>query len=213
VDPFDPRAVQRAYATVAEDYAVAFGDDLEQLPVDRSVLDEAAALVGGPGPVLDLGCGPGQVGQYVATRGRSVVGVDLAPEMLQVARQRGGRCLVAADLTALPFATASAAGALAYYCIQHVRRELLDQALAEVARVVMPGAPLALAAHLGAEDIIVTEFLGHHVDPVGGALYPADDLVEALARHAFAVHRRVERDPLAHEHQTRRLYLIVVRAG
>src|SRR5205823_3817068 len=98
-DPFNPRSVREAYSAVADDYEAAFGDDLERLPVDTAVLDDAVERFQLNAPVLDVGCGPGQVGAYIAARGVGVVGVDLAPEMLAVAQRRTPKLpLAAADM-------------------------------------------------------------------------------------------------------------------
>ena len=70
-DPFDAAAVGAAYDVAAEDYAEAFAADLLRLPTDREVLDSVAERSQGDSLVLDLGCGPGQVGQYLAARRRS----------------------------------------------------------------------------------------------------------------------------------------------
>ena len=78
MEPFDASVVRAAFATVAEDYAEAFADDLLQLPLDRQVLDAAIQRIGAGESVLDLGCGPGQVGQYLSERGLLVIGMAMS---------------------------------------------------------------------------------------------------------------------------------------
>ena len=87
MEPFDTSGVRAAYDTVAKDYADAFAGDLLQLPLDRQVLDTFVERIAVGELALDLGCGPGQVGQNLAERGIRVVGMDLAEEMLLEARQ------------------------------------------------------------------------------------------------------------------------------
>ena len=54
---------------------------------------------GGRGSVLDAGCGTGRVAVELARRGVEVVGVDLDPSMLDVARSKSGEVeWMAADL-------------------------------------------------------------------------------------------------------------------
>ncbi len=43
------------------------------------------------GRVLDVGCGPGRVTLHLQTRGHQVVGIDVSPLAVQVARARGAR--------------------------------------------------------------------------------------------------------------------------
>ena len=59
----------------------AFSNDLHALPLDRSVLDRIAALAASDGIVVDVGCGPGQVSDYV----------DISTRMLAAAQRRGTR--------------------------------------------------------------------------------------------------------------------------
>ncbi|MHB8463901.1 MAG: class I SAM-dependent methyltransferase [Acidimicrobiales bacterium] len=209
---FDARVVAGAYHVAAEDYAVAFGDDLDRLPVDRAVLDDGARRLTAKGPVLDVGCGPAQIGQYLTGRGLGVVGVDLAHGMLVVARRRAeGVALTCGDMRALPVRSAGCAGVVAFYSIQHVPRESFGGVLGEFRRVLVSGGILILATHLGAGEVYVEEFLGHPIQPVAGTLYGPGELEDALARESFVVEDVRQRDPLSHEHQSKRIYLIARR--
>jgi SAM-dependent methyltransferase len=44
-------------------------------------------LLGGPGRVLDAGCGIGRVGTWLASQGCTVLGIDNDPSMISVARE------------------------------------------------------------------------------------------------------------------------------
>jgi SAM-dependent methyltransferase len=46
-----------------------------------------------PGPVLDVGCGPGRHVAALAARGIPSLGIDIAPQALDFARRRGGSVL------------------------------------------------------------------------------------------------------------------------
>src|SRR3954471_1945094 len=117
--------------------------------VERTV-DEFCTFVAPPGPVVDLGCGPGAHTRALARRGYDVTGLDGSPRMVSVARGRATRdnlnvAYEIADVgTRLPFADGSLGGVLAILVIQH----LSDPAsfVGEVRRCLRPGGHLLLTA-------------------------------------------------------------------
>jgi Methyltransferase domain len=64
-------------------------DEPEHRELVERTADELANVVAPPGPVADLGCGPGALA--LARRGYDVVGVDGSPRMVEVARTRAAR--------------------------------------------------------------------------------------------------------------------------
>src|ERR1700739_3650024 len=57
----------------------------------KRLADDHANVVAPPGPVADLGCGPGAHSLALARRGYDVVGVDGSPRMVEGARTRAAR--------------------------------------------------------------------------------------------------------------------------
>ncbi len=209
-DPFAPAAVAAAYDTVAEDYAITFGDDLEALPVDRFILDAAARRIG-RALALDLGSGPGQVSRYLTDRGLAMVALDLVPRMLALGGRDQRVSGVCADMRRVPLRSASCAGAIAFYSLQHVQRHELPVVLMELRRVLRPGGVLVVATHLGDGEVFPTELLGHSIQPLGGTLHNELELEQNLRRHAFTILERRRRDALPHEYPSQRLYVLAER--
>jgi hypothetical protein len=58
---YDRDAVLRVYDGMASDYAIRYGAELREPDSDTEFLDAALADIPA-GPVLDVGCGPAQVG-------------------------------------------------------------------------------------------------------------------------------------------------------
>lgn len=95
--------------------------------------------------LLDLACGPAELARRLQPHvepGGMVVGVDLAPRMLEIARQRApGTRFLLMDLERLGFQEASFDGAVCGHGYQFVPD--LPGALAEAARVLKPNRVLA----------------------------------------------------------------------
>ncbi len=213
MDPFDPAVVRSAYDTVAEDYVLAFADDLDALSLDQSILDDVVEKVAG-GPVLDLGCGPGQVANYLVHRGVRALGLDLSTRMLHLAAERTGAvAFTCGDMLSLPFRSGSFGGVVAFYSIQHLARGSLPTALHELSRVLAPEGLLVIAAHLGDGETYTEEFLGHRTERLGGTFYAETELQEALRGRSFAIELVRYRGPLDHEFPSQRIYLVTRRSG
>lgn len=139
-----PAANQRLYrnwaATYDEDFAEQSGYRLALL-VAEAFLD-----AGGSGPLLDAGCGTGLIAEHLP-KDFAVDGVDISPEMLAQARNKGryGK-LIEADLTQpLPIADATYAGltSAGTFTHGHVGPEVLPELL----RVLKPDAVCALSGN------------------------------------------------------------------
>jgi len=106
--------------------------------VGRSFADAVAANVAPPpARIVELGVGTGLVALPLTERGYDVLGIDLSPKMIAVARERIGARVAIADASRVPIATASA-DALVAARVLHVVGDP-GAALAEAARIVRPG--------------------------------------------------------------------------
>ncbi|HET7017475.1 MAG TPA: class I SAM-dependent methyltransferase [Streptosporangiaceae bacterium] len=181
-DDYDPIAVRRVYDDMAPDYVVRFGSDLAGRNPDTEFLDTAAD--GFPdGPVVDLGCGPAQVSQYLIGRGRRLVGIDFSPAMLATAATLVPEAgLVAADLLAVPLQDGSCAAVVASYCLHHLPKAWLPGALAGFRRVLRPDGVLVIITHGGSSEELL--------DRPGGQIvlsrYSPDELTAVLSSAGFA---------------------------
>ncbi|WP_232660343.1 class I SAM-dependent methyltransferase [Pseudonocardia sp. TRM90224] len=93
--------------------------------------------------VLEIGCGPGRDGAAFVAGGLEYTGVDIAPASVAVCRAAGLTAEVASTL-ALPFVDGSFDAGWTMSTLLHVANDDLDAALAEIVRVLRPGAPLAV---------------------------------------------------------------------
>jgi ubiquinone/menaquinone biosynthesis C-methylase UbiE len=86
--------------------------------------------------VVEVGCGTGMILKEVHPVAARAVGLDLSPGMLASAHARG-LPVVHASATRIPFPDGAFDVAYSFKVLPHV--EHIDQALAEMARVVRPG--------------------------------------------------------------------------
>lgn len=142
----------------------------------------------GPGPVVDLGCGPGW---NLPTLSPPRIALDAAAAMLaQVPDHAPGTPAVRAGAERLPFATGSLGGAVANRVHLHLPRRDIPMALADLHRALAPGAP-AFVRVLGREQ-------GHDVrarGPFAGRLFStwAPGELEPICRGAGFELEGVER--------------------
>jgi SAM-dependent methyltransferase len=143
-----------SYDAVAKEYAAANETSPYNALYERPAVIELLGDVEGK-RVLDIGCGAGPLSQWLADHGASVVGFDVSPAMVAIARQRAlpdttfHIADLAKPLTFLPDAAFDVAvGSL----VMHYLRDWAGP-LRELHRVLVPRGTLVLSTHHPADDI------------------------------------------------------------
>jgi len=186
-----------AYDTIASDYARVLDGALARMSWDRAVLCTFVELVARDrlGPVADVGCGTGRITGYLHHLGLDVVGIDLSPGMLAVARQAlPGLCFVEGSMTALDLPDASFGGVVAWYSLIHIAPLDVPAVLTELCRVLVPGAHLLLAFQVGDQRRHLEQAYGHAISLDAYRMQP-DQLAQQLDAAGMAVYARVVRAP------------------
>jgi SAM-dependent methyltransferase len=163
--PADLDIVRDSYDRVADNYvdmvATTGLGDIRIHPWLRAAIDVFADAVGGLGPVLDVGCGPGTVTAYLDDRGVDASGVDLSPRMIEHARRLHPQCAFSvSSSTDLDLADSSLGGVLGWWSLFNLPRDVLPQVLSSFARALMPSGQLIIATHVGDADVVRTEAYG-----------------------------------------------------
>jgi SAM-dependent methyltransferase len=206
--------VRATYDAVARAYDAQLGSELEGKPLDRALLEGFVELVG-DGALVDVGCGPGHVTRFLAARHADVVGIDLSPVMIEVARERTPDVAFAVgSMLRLPAIDAAWAGAIALYSIIHLTDDERAAACREFGRVVRKGGWLLVAFHVDSPDFAAGDvnhlecWFGEPVDLDGRFLDPAD-VVRDLEAAGFTVMSTTIRQPWPDvEYPSRRCYLV-----
>jgi SAM-dependent methyltransferase len=213
--------VRATYDAVATRYADAIVNELDDRPIERGLLDEVLRMsrsTGGGGTIVDIGCGPGHVTHYLAARGAEVLGVDLSPTMIDVARVRfPGLDFRVGSMLAIDAKDMSWSGAVALYSIIHFASDERRIASRELARVLRPNSPLLVSFHVSSMDhpigssIHLETWFDVPVDVTGYFLDP-DAVLSDMRGAGFEVRARLDREPLsANEYPSRRCYLLLRR--
>jgi SAM-dependent methyltransferase len=141
----EPRLVRATPELLARAPAVA-RHHLATLPVHRAIIRVVECLLVGaeefPRPVLDVGCGDGH---FVAACLRSTVdaGIDPAAQSATEAQRTGGyKQVFIGSAARLPFEDGAFASVVSNCVLEHIPP--LDEALAEIARVLRPGGKLVI---------------------------------------------------------------------
>lgn len=98
------RALSKEVATILARFGAdgVTGADVDYVEFERRFRGDAAAITDAqkrylsffpapeaPGPVVDIGCGRGEMLEMLAAEGHEVIGVDLDPDMVAVCREKG----------------------------------------------------------------------------------------------------------------------------
>jgi SAM-dependent methyltransferase len=201
----DFQPVRDAYSSMSEQYIGLVGDGSQEHVDDVNLVRRH--LAGLAGPVLDLGCGPGQWTSCLHSLGADVTGVEMVPEFVTYARENHpGLEFRQGSMTELGIADHSVAGILSWYSTIHLPPAELDSVLAEFRRLLEPSG--VLVAGFFDSDDDVAQF-DHKVIPA--YRWPADAFSARLARAGFVEVERLRRQVL--ERPDRRYAAIAARAA
>lgn len=209
--------VRAAYDAVAGAYDAQLSDELDGKPFDRGLLDGFVALAGS-GVIADVGCGPGHVTRFLAARHPQVIGIDLSPGMIAIARQRTPDLAYAVgSMLRLPVPDDVCSAAIALYSIIHLTTSERAVACREFARAIRPGGWLLVAFHIDSPEFAPGEvnhikaWFGEAVELDGFFLDPGD-VTRDLEAAGFTVMSTTIRRPWpTGEYLSRRCYLLAQR--
>ncbi|MEX2393020.1 MAG: class I SAM-dependent methyltransferase [Actinomycetota bacterium] len=147
----DDAAIKRLYVELGDLLEGAYSGegDIPVLSFPETAPVVARLMRGSSGRILDAGCGPNPALTILLGRdpGRTMVAMDIGHGTVRLARlaakREGVRMLgVVADVEALPFRDEVFSGAVCEDTIEHVPND--RQAVAELARVMLPGTRMVL---------------------------------------------------------------------
>ncbi|MGW3108050.1 class I SAM-dependent methyltransferase [Streptomyces sp. NPDC001100] len=204
-------AIRESYDTVAADYVQLDKSPAELDPLSRAMPAAFAETVraAGPGPVADLGCGPGRVTAHLAELGVPVFGIDLSPRMIELARHAYPHLTFAVgSMTAPEIGDSELGGVLAYFSTHHTPPDQLPVAFGEFHRTLTPGGLLMPAGHVEDNQLRrPTQAYGGHPVSYESHLLPPEGIAGLLERAGFAITARLIQEPTAESKRTYATFL------
>lgn len=191
--------VRHGWDTIADEYADLVRESLETLPLERMLLDEIVELVG-DAPVLDVGCGPGQIAGYLAEAGATVTGLDLSPRMIEIARAEHPDITfqVGDQANLLRPPEAHSWGAIvSFFSTIHLAGSELGPLFAEFGRVLDDDGRLLLVVRPGAE--VVERPFGDDGDSALLVFHDPDGVLAAVRAAGFVDVQWYRRGPVGDE--------------
>jgi len=180
----DPALVAAEYADETRLMRRARGFAGVGTPHDARVPLVEAVLAAAPARVLEVGCGWGELAEWIARdTGAEVVAVDLSPRMVELAAGRGVDARVA-DVQALPFADESFDVVVAAWVLYHVPDR--DRGLAEIARVLRPDGTFVASTNSRHHLQGLRDLVGSGPSP---STFTREDGGDQLLRHFASVER------------------------
>lgn len=150
----------KPYSVIAQTYTERhFEEDIFKDRVKRLL-----KLVGNNGVLLDAGCGPGGESKLMVDHGFKVVGIDITPEMIEIAKKKVPEAnFKRMDMRTLDFGAEAFDGIWSARALIHIPKAEQVQTLVEWKRVLKPGGVLALCVLAGKGEGIEPEYY----DPSG----------------------------------------------
>lgn len=154
--------------------------------------DFCARLRGGPraGQVLEVGCGPGTDAALLAASGLEVLATDLAPEFVEIVRERyPGLPARVMDMCAPDLPPASFMGIYGFACFVHLPRALAPTCLAALWGLLAPGGLLGLTwigSRKGVRDYVIEGWAGDPECRMGFTCYAEEEARGLLEAAGYA---------------------------
>jgi len=174
---FDKRGYRTVDARAGYGEWAATYEDTVKDPMDLDLLDVVDVEWGGV--VADLGCGTGRTGEWLAGRVDAIDGVDLTPEMLELARARGVyRSLREGDVTATGLEPGYD---IAVCCLVDEHLPTLEPLYAEAARLARAFVLVGFHPHF-----IMSVGMPTHFDGADGEPVAIETHVHLMSEHVAA---------------------------
>jgi ubiquinone/menaquinone biosynthesis C-methylase UbiE len=198
--------IKNAYDKAAKAYTDKCFYELYDKPLDKKLYDLFFERVVNKGISLEIGCGPGEIANYLKMKGLDIIGLDISDKMIEIAKQinpfidyRIG------DVFDLNFKDNSVAGIVAPYLIVNFKLIDIPKAFSEIHRVLIYKGQLLISFHSGQDELIINDFFVKG-NSIPYTFFDSDAIKDSLTECGFRIIEYINRMPYDGE-ETKRTYI------
>jgi len=137
--------------------------------------------------ILDLGCGPGRDAEFFTKTGHTVVGVDISPRMIALARESVPAAqFIVSDIENLNLESESVDAIWASASLLHVSKQTMPSVLINLNKMMKPGGVFYISMKQGAGEEIKADERYGGVEKFWNYV-SEDELVDLLINHGFEI--------------------------
>ncbi len=182
------------YDKVAEKYTATFLTD-----PDRDIVDLFLSFLPKNSRILDVGCGPGIIANYMHKKGYQIEGIDISEKMIELAKKRAPQCRFRLlDMRDLDYPQDSFDGIVALYSIIHIPKSDIFDVFTKFSRVLKSGGYLLVAVQEGKGEVLLSDPLAPG-EKVFLNLFEKEELLEILNKLGFNILHISKRSPVVGE--------------
>ena len=144
--------------------------------------------------VLDLGCGSGVPARFLSSRGLGVLGVDVSPDMIELAhRQDPHGLFFCAEMDEIRWPSYGFHGACSFFSFLHLPKRRVKKLIKDVHEWLVPGGVFAITVVEGEGEGLCENFMGKGI-PIYLSYYKQLEFCDMLKAAGFVVEdtRRLE---------------------
>ena len=195
--------IKKAYNVAAEEYANQCFFELYDKPLDRKFYDLFFERVINKGKVIEIGCGPGEVSNYLKMKGLNITGIDISDKMIEIARQLNPFIdFQVGDVFNLNYRDSSIYGIVAPYLIVNFTQKDIKPAFNEINRVLIRKGQFLISFHSGNEELEIEDFFVKG-NKIPYTYFNSDIVKNTLTETGFKIIEYIVRMPYEGEVTTR----------
>lgn len=203
----------KAYSSAASEYKSFFINELQKKSLDRKLFDLFYDKVVNRGKVLEIGCGPGEISNYLWMKGLDITGIDYSAEMINTAKEFNSSIdYKVGDVFNLDYENETIAGIAAPFLIVNFDADEVAEAFKEINRVLIQNGVFLVTFHIGNDETSVYENFLNKGKKISFTFFKLETIKRILNETGFQITETVIKEPYEGEVKVRSFIFAEKRA-